>query len=206
MEGKHIYRSSWVRSFINIQVCSFQLLVWLLKGWGEICEVFTGEKIRDPELSYRSFIPYYRLTQGQYTLTWRFMGNQCSAWLCALMLFCWADFCFSEMNRKTGTNPEIFPNWAWIRRAWEQEVHEDRIKDHNLWGRLTHWGDLHPSWFARQSYMMFYVLTVFLTNPVLSCIHTGRFMSFLQIFKEVSCIYLFFLVPNSYLIYFLTLF
>lgn len=123
-----------------------------------------------------------------------------------LMLFCWADFCFSEINRKTGTNPEIFPNWAWIRRAWEQEVHGDRIKDHNLWGRLTHWGDLHPSWFARQSYMMFYVLTVFLTNPVLSCIHTGRFMSFLQIFKEVSCIYLFFLVPNSYLIYFLTLF
>lgn len=205
MEGKHIYRSSWVRSFINIQVCSFQLLVWLLKGWGEICEVFTGEKITDPvvlQILYTVLQTHPGTIYANVTLH----GKSVLSMTVCLMLFCWAGFCFSEINRKTGTNPEIFPNWAWIRRAWEQEVHEDRIKDHNLWGRLTHWGDLHPSWFARQSYMMFYVLTVFLTNPVLSCIHTGRFMSFLQIFKEVSCIYLFFLVPNSYLIYFLTLF
>lgn len=80
-----------------------------------------------------------------------------------LILLVWLLFL---CNRKTWKNPEIFLYWVWVRRAWEQEVHGDRIQDHNLWGRLIHWGDLHPSWFARHStYIMLYLNYHFLDHP-----------------------------------------
>lgn len=49
---------------------------------------------------------------------------------------------------------EIFLDWAWIRRTWEQEVYGDAgFKNGNLWGMLTHWGDLLTLFLCRAKYL-----------------------------------------------------